>query len=188
MTKKTIDSKALRALGVLGLLGIGAAHLELWLGYYQLIPTIGPLFLFTVVFAWVLALVMTAFPRALVAVIAAVFALATLGGYVLALVLPQGIFLFTEQSISYAGGVAIASEAIGAVALLAWAATRLLGARSTTGATRSAAPSGRPQRKAATEPWAPAVAPRSTGPARATGASGGGQLTKGLARLFFGHR
>lgn len=133
MATKTLTQKtsrrhqALRGLGILGLLGIGAAHLELWLGYYHMIPTIGPLFLFVVVFSWALALVTAVRPYALVAVVAAGFALATLGGYVLALVLPQGIFLFTEPYISYAGGVAIASEFIGGLALLAWAATRVLG-------------------------------------------------------------
>lgn len=128
-SKSAKDNIALRGLGILGLLGIGAAHIELWLGVYQQIPTIGPLFEFTFIFAWVLALVMLVFPTALVAVVAAGFALATLGGYILALLLPKGIFLFTEQEISYAGGVAIASEVIGAVVLLAWAAGRVLAPR-----------------------------------------------------------
>ncbi|MGH9130400.1 MAG: hypothetical protein ACRDWV_01740 [Acidimicrobiales bacterium] len=192
-TVKTLtkpDNKALRGLGVLGLLGIGAAHLELWLGFYHRIPTIGPLFLFTLIFAWVLALVMIAYPKALVAVVAALFALATLGGYVLALVLPKGIFLFTEQYISYAGGVAIASEAIGAAALLAWTAARVLGGRKPTPEpTGYSSSRSLPKRKPAGQPWSlePASGPWGDGRRPATRPASGSGFQNGLARLFFGH-
>lgn len=183
-----MDYKGLRGLGILGLVGIGVVHLKLWLGYYHLIPTIGPLFLFTFIFAWVLALVMIVFPRALVAVVAALFALATLGGYILALVLPMGIFLFTEQYISYSGGFAIASEFVGAIALLAWAGTRLLGGRSATGrATGSTASAARPSRQAASRPWTPDADPRSSGPARSGQPGAGQQIKRGLSKAFFGH-
>jgi hypothetical protein len=134
------DNKVLRVLGVLGLLGMGAAHIEFWLRSLQGIPTaIGPLFVFTFIFAWVLALVMLVFPRALVALLAAVFAFATLGGYILSLERTMGIFGYHDLGISYAGGIAIASEVIGGLALLVWGGSRLLGART---ATTSAAPFG----------------------------------------------
>ncbi len=130
---KVPDNKVLRGLGVLGLLGIGAAHIEFWMRSLQGIPTaIGPLFEFTFIFAWALALVMIVFPRALVALVAAVFGFATLGGYILSLERAQGIFGFHDPGISYAGGIAIASEVIGGLALLVWAGSRLLSGRAAT--------------------------------------------------------
>jgi energy-coupling factor transporter transmembrane protein EcfT len=114
----------LRALTVAALVGIGGVHLNLYAGEgYRHIPTIGPLFLLTVVVAFLLAVAVALLRHWLVALVAAGFSFATLGGYVLSLLLPKGIFLFQEPGVSYSGALAIAFEVIAGVAALAiaWA-------------------------------------------------------------------
>lgn len=132
--------RVLSGLGVLALAGTGAVHLYLYLdghlpgngvGYRQ-IQTVGPLFLLTVVVAGVLALAVAALagagrraPRALASLVAlagAAFSASVLGGYVLTLLLPKGLFQFSEPGVSYSGALSIAAEVVGALALVALAA------------------------------------------------------------------
>ncbi len=110
---------ALRMAGVVLLIVVGALHLYLW-GHddYRAIPTIGPLFMLTVVASWLLALALLVRGHLALALAGALFALATLGAYVLSLTV--GIFNFTEPSVSLPGALSIASEAGAAAALLAW--------------------------------------------------------------------
>ncbi|MCL4414312.1 MAG: hypothetical protein ACYCUF_01635 [Acidimicrobiales bacterium] len=110
----------LRIVGIGGLVGMAVVHLNLyWREDYRLIPTIGWLFLLTVLSALVLAVAMALHPARLVALGSALFALGTLASYAVALTRP--LFGFEEPGISYSGGVAIASEVLAALALGAWA-------------------------------------------------------------------
>jgi len=73
----------LRVVGAGLLIATGAIHLDLYLTGYRSIPAIGWLFLLQVIAAFGLALAVLAIPSRLVAAAAAVFPLATLGGYLL---------------------------------------------------------------------------------------------------------
>ncbi len=106
------------------LLAVGAVHLDLYLASgYRFIPTIGWLFLVTVVVAAALAALVAVRPAAAALVAAGMFCAGVLGGYVLSLALPHGIFAFKEPSVSAAGWVAIAAEA-GVIVLAATVAVR----------------------------------------------------------------
>ena len=111
----------LRVVAVLALVGIGAVHLNLYARQnYRYIPTIGALFLFTVIVAFVLAAALAVRAHWTLAVIGAGFALSTLAGYVWSLTDSAGLFEFHEPGISYSGAASIALEAIAGLALLAW--------------------------------------------------------------------
>jgi predicted lipoprotein with Yx(FWY)xxD motif len=100
----------LRLAGAALLAASAAIHLDLYLTGYRTIPTIGPLFLFQVIVAFVLALAIVAVPlisvtrpaggaaaattEAVVAAVGAGFAVATLGGYLLTVWV--GLFGFHE--------------------------------------------------------------------------------------------
>lgn len=102
------------------LLVIAGVHLNLYAreGYDQ-VPTIGWLFLLAVITGVVLAVLVVLVDHPLVALAGTGYALATLGAYVLALLLPEGIFLFKEPGVSYSGGVSIAAEVLTATLLVA---------------------------------------------------------------------
>ena len=84
----------LRVVGAGLLIATGAIHLDLYLTGYRSIPAIGWPFLLQVIAAFGLALAVLAIPSRLVAAAAAVFPLATLGGYLLSVWI--GLFGFTE--------------------------------------------------------------------------------------------
>lgn len=84
---------ALRLLGSGLLVATGAIHLDLYLTGYRTIPTIGWLFLLTVIACFVLAAAVLLGSR-LAAAAGALFALATLGGYLLSVWV--GLFGFKE--------------------------------------------------------------------------------------------
>jgi hypothetical protein len=112
------------------LLLCGGVHLYLYAGEeYHEIPTVGPLFVMTGVVAVVAALGAVVVRRPLVDLFGAGFALSVLGGYLLTLYLPNGLFLFKEPGVSYSGGLAIFSEVGAAAALLtaAWLGARRTG-------------------------------------------------------------
>src|SRR5437016_8195361 len=85
---------ALRLAGSGLLIATGAIHLDLYLTGYRSIPTIGWLFLLQIIVAFGLGVVVLASGEWLAAAAGAVFALATLGGYLLTLWI--GLFGFTE--------------------------------------------------------------------------------------------
>ena len=85
---------ALRLAGGGLLIATGAIHLDLYLTGYRSIPTIGWLFLFQVIAAFVLGVAVLASAARLAAAAGAVFSLATLGGYLLSLWV--GLFGFKE--------------------------------------------------------------------------------------------
>ncbi|MGH9920685.1 MAG: hypothetical protein ACRD6W_17670, partial [Nitrososphaerales archaeon] len=87
----------LRVLVVMGLFAIATVHLNLYVGEsYDRIPTIGWLFLLTVVTAFVFAVALALRPHPLLALATASFAMSVLGGYLLTLFLPGGLFSFKE--------------------------------------------------------------------------------------------
>jgi predicted lipoprotein with Yx(FWY)xxD motif len=85
---------ALRLAGGGLLIATGAIHLDLYLTGYRSIPTIGWLFLLQIIAAFGLGALVLATGEWLAAAAGAVFALATLGGYLLTLWI--GLFGFTE--------------------------------------------------------------------------------------------
>lgn len=105
----------------------GAIHLDLYLTGYRSIPTIGPLFLLQVIVAFALAAAIAVTRHWLAAAAGAVFAAATLGGYLLSL--KAGLFGFTEVRTT-AGIVAGVIDVAAFAALAAAVALALrLGAR-----------------------------------------------------------
>ncbi len=84
----------LRVAGAALLVATAAIHLDLYLTGYRTIPTIGWLFLLQVISASVLAAAVLVSGSRLVSAAGAVFAVTTLGGYILSLWV--GLFGFTE--------------------------------------------------------------------------------------------
>ena len=106
---------ALRLAGGGLLLATGAIHLDLYLTGYRSIPTIGGLFLFQVIAAFVLGVAVLASAARLAAAAGAVFSLATLGGYLLSLWV--GLFGFRE--VRTTAGIAAGVVEVAAFAALA---------------------------------------------------------------------
>ncbi|HET7013358.1 MAG TPA: hypothetical protein VFI65_05590 [Streptosporangiaceae bacterium] len=110
----------LRFLGAALLAVTAAIHLDLYLTGYRTLPTIGPLFLFQVIAAFLLAAVVAATGNRLAAAAGAGFMIATLGGYLLTVWV--GLFGFKEVRTT-AGTVAAIIEIAGFAVLAALAAT-----------------------------------------------------------------
>jgi hypothetical protein len=105
-----------RAIVVAGLLVVGAVHLDLYAAEgYRRIPTIGWLFLLTVITSFGLAAANALSSHVLGRLASAAFVLSVLGGYLLTLLLPAGLFSFKEPGVSYSGAVSIAAEVVVAV-------------------------------------------------------------------------
>ena len=117
------DLLALRVAGAGLLAATAAIHLDLYLTGYRTIPTIGWLFLFQVIVAFVLAAAVLVTSNFLVAVAGAGFAVATLGGYLLTVWI--GLFGFREVSTT----AGIAAGVIEVAAFAALAAAAILSAR-----------------------------------------------------------
>jgi predicted lipoprotein with Yx(FWY)xxD motif len=121
---------ALRLAGGGLLIAVGAIHLDLYLTGYRSIPTIGWLFLLQVIVAFALGAIVLATGEWLAAAAGAVFALATLGGYLLSLWV--GLFGFTEVRTT-AGIVAGVIEVAAFAALAGLAAVPARNGRSGSG-------------------------------------------------------
>jgi hypothetical protein len=94
------------------LLVVAAVHLNLYAREdYDKIPTIGLLFLLTVISGVSLAVAVVLKPVGLIRASTGLFALSVLGGYVLSLTLPNGLFGFKEPGVSYSGYISIVTEA-----------------------------------------------------------------------------
>jgi predicted lipoprotein with Yx(FWY)xxD motif len=119
----------LRVTGAGLLIATAAIHLDLYLTGYRSIPVIGGLFLLQVIVGFLAGAVVLATGSRLAAAAGAVFALATLGGYLLSVW--NGLFGFTE--VRTAAGIAA-----GVIEVAAFAALAALAARPR--------PSGRPSR------------------------------------------
>jgi predicted lipoprotein with Yx(FWY)xxD motif len=109
----------LRLAGAGLLFATAGIHLDLYLTGYRTIPTIGPLFLFQVIAAFLMGVLVLATPSRLVAAAGAVLALCTLGGYLLTV--QFGLFGFREVRTT-AGIIAGIVEVAGFVALALYAA------------------------------------------------------------------
>jgi predicted lipoprotein with Yx(FWY)xxD motif len=99
------------------LVASGAIHLDLYLTGYRTIPTIGRLFLLQVIAAFALAVAILVTRHWLAAAAGALFALSTLGGYLLSL--RVGLFGFTEVRTTagiVSGIIDVASFAVLAIA------------------------------------------------------------------------
>jgi predicted lipoprotein with Yx(FWY)xxD motif len=119
----------LRVTGAGLLIAAAAIHLDLYLTGYRTIPTIGWLFLLQVIVGFLAGAVVLVTGSRLAAAAGAVFALATLGGYLLSVW--TGLFGFKE--VRTAAGIAA-----GVIEVAAFAALAVLAARPR--------PSGRPSR------------------------------------------
>ena len=106
---------ALRLAGGGLLITTAAIHLDLYLTGYRSIPTIGWLFLFQVIAAFVLGAAVLATAAPLAAAAGAAFSLATLGGYLLSLWV--GLFGFKE--VRTTAGIAAGVVEVAAFAALA---------------------------------------------------------------------
>ena len=105
-------TRSLRVVVAVLLIVTGMVHLNLYAReHYRAIPTVGWLFLLTTISAALLAIATVVRPRPVVEVSAGLFALGVLGGYLLTLYLPRGLFDFKEPGISYSGALSIAVEA-----------------------------------------------------------------------------
>src|SRR6201995_2817124 len=106
---------ALRLTGGGLLIATGAIHLDLYLTGYRSIPTIGWLFLFQIIAAFLLGAAVLASGARLAAAAGAAFSLATLGGYLLSLWI--GLFGFKE--VRTTAGIAAGVVEVAAFAALA---------------------------------------------------------------------
>jgi predicted lipoprotein with Yx(FWY)xxD motif len=113
-------SAGLRIAGGGLLIAVAAIHLDLYVTGYESIPTIGGLFLFQVIVAFVLGFAVLATGSRLVAAAGAGFALATLGGYLLSVWI--GLFGFKE--VRTTAGIAAGVIEVAAFAVLAVLAVR----------------------------------------------------------------
>jgi predicted lipoprotein with Yx(FWY)xxD motif len=122
-TESTLRPSARLLLRVIGaglLIAAAAIHLDLYLTGYRSIPTIGWLFLLQVIVGFAVGLLVVATGSRLAAAFGAVFALSTLGGYLLSV--QFGLFGFREVRTT-AGIVAGILEVAAFVALGVLAAT-----------------------------------------------------------------
>jgi predicted lipoprotein with Yx(FWY)xxD motif len=115
---RTRQELGLRLAGAGLLIATAAIHLDLYLTGYRTIPTIGALFLFQVIVAFVVGAVVLLLGSRLAAAAGALFMLATLGGYLLSVW--AGLFGFREVRTT-AGIVAGVIEVVGFAALAALA-------------------------------------------------------------------
>jgi predicted lipoprotein with Yx(FWY)xxD motif len=94
VARSSWPSLGLRLAGAALLVATGAIHLDLYVTGFKNIPTIGVLFLLQIIAAFGLALIVAATGSKISAAAGALFALATLGGYLLSIWV--GLFGFTE--------------------------------------------------------------------------------------------
>ena len=112
----------LRLAGAGLLIATAAIHLDLYLTGYRTIPTIGPLFLFQVVAGFIVGGLVLVTGSRLAAAAGALFALSTLGGYLLTV--QFGLFGFRE--VRTTAGIAAGILEVAAFAALAvYAAVRV---------------------------------------------------------------
>jgi hypothetical protein len=98
----------------------GWIHVHLWSAGYRAIPTIGPLFMFQAVTAFVLAAAVALFRRAELAAIGAAFALSTAAGLLLSV--EVGLFGFQDSFAATDATLSLVVELVTGVLLLASAA------------------------------------------------------------------
>ena len=115
-----VVTAGLRVAGGGLLIAVAAIHLDLYVTGYRTIPVIGWLFLLQVIVAFAVGVVVLATGSRLAAAAGAVFALATLGGYLLSVWI--GLFGFKE--VETTAGIAAGVIEVAAFAVLAVLAVR----------------------------------------------------------------
>ena len=115
-----VVAEALRVTGAGLLIAVGAIHLDLYVTGYRTIPVMGGLFLLQVIVAFAVGVVVLATGSRLAAAAGAVFALATLGGYLLSVWV--GLFGFKE--VRTTAGIVCGVIEVAAFAVLAVLAVR----------------------------------------------------------------
>jgi hypothetical protein len=119
-------SRLTRVITALLLVTVAVVHLNLYSReYYDKIPTVGWLFLLTVISGFLLAVVQLMRTTWLIELSIIGFAAGVLGGYLLTLLLPMGLFNFHEPGVSYSGAISIAAE-VGVILLAGTSAIRSL--------------------------------------------------------------
>jgi predicted lipoprotein with Yx(FWY)xxD motif len=131
---------ALRLVGGGLLIATASIHLDLYLTGYRSIPTIGWLFLLQIIAAFALGAAVLVSGSWLIAAAGAVFALATLGGYLLTLWI--GLFGFTE--VRTTAGIAAGVIEVAAFAALAGLAALSVSRTGADGGRRVRPPAGVP--------------------------------------------
>ncbi|HUC23413.1 MAG TPA: hypothetical protein VMA73_11960 [Streptosporangiaceae bacterium] len=124
----------LRLAGAGLLIATAGIHLDLYLTGYRTIPTIGPLFLFQVIAAFLIGAVVLVTSGRLAAAVGAALALSTLGGYLITV--QFGLFGFREVRTT-AGIVAGIIEVAAFAVLAIYAAARAPVAQDSTGQDRA---------------------------------------------------
>jgi hypothetical protein len=123
------------AYGLGGVLLVWSAyiHFHLWhsVGYHS-IPTIGDLFIVQSIAGLLVGLLVVALRRVWVAIVGVGFALSTMGGFLLCVVLPKGLFNFKESWLAPFAKEAFTIEIAIIVVLLIAAALCLAGSASAT--------------------------------------------------------
>ena len=119
-SRDRVVTAGLRVAGGGLLIAVGAIHLDLYVTGYRSIPVIGWLFLLQVIVAFAVGVVVLATGSRLAAAAGAVFALATLGGYLLSVWI--GLFGFKE--VETTAGIAAGVIEVVAFAVLAVLAVR----------------------------------------------------------------
>ena len=106
-------------LGALFVAASAGIHLHLWLAGYRNIPTIGPLFVGQAVAGFLLAAALAWTRRAIVAILSALFLVATIGGLLTSVWF--GLFGFRDGFDAPYAGLSLFVESSGAVVLCAGA-------------------------------------------------------------------
>jgi hypothetical protein len=121
-------------LGAVFVAASAGIHLHLWLSGYRFIPTIGPLFIGQSVTGFVLAAGLAWTRRPVLAMLSALFLVATIGGLLTSAWF--GLFGFRDGFDAPYAGLSLFVESAGALVLCTGARLAVIGRR------RSAAPSG----------------------------------------------
>jgi predicted lipoprotein with Yx(FWY)xxD motif len=143
----------LRVIGAGLLFATGAIHLDLYLTGYRTIPTIGWLFLLQVITAFALGVIILVSRSRLAAAAGAVFAIATLGGYLLSL----RVSLFGFREVRTTAGIFAGIIEVATFAVLAAFALRPVPEHESSGRARPDGMSDRLQRGIPAAGWAAAA-------------------------------
>ncbi len=125
---------ALFVIGAIGIAASGVIHWHLWAsGGYRQIPSIGPAFLAQAIAGVTVGLVLAVLRRTWIALVGAVLAASTIGGFLLAATV--GVFGFTDSwtapyaTLAFVTEVVTVVSCLGGVAACSWRFLRPAGSR-----------------------------------------------------------
>ena len=119
----TASADALRYLGALATVVVGAAHVQQYADFIADVPTVGVLFVLNGIGAGLVALLLTTRRAVLGALGGVVLSAAALISVLISMT-DAGLFAYTEPTFRTAVVVAITAEVVAIVLLLAWLAAR----------------------------------------------------------------